>query len=124
MSETKQRITREVIVKDYEYMDGGKNARKEIIAVYASPTNRSVLAYNAEVKKRTDADPDAKIAFSEFLIIRFDLQELRNVDTEKERGKLLYTISLDNLEDETNHNLTQIVRAIEDDISPKSQPAK
>lgn len=125
MSETRERITREVIVKDYEYMDGGKNARKEVIAVYYSPRNSDSAAYRELVKKRiADEGENGIIPFSEMLQTRYQLKELRNVDTEKADGKPLYEITAANLEDETDHNLKQIVTTIEEDVNPKPKPGK
>jgi hypothetical protein len=125
MSNQRERITREVKVTDYEYMDGGKNARKEIIAVYYSPRNSDSQKYRDLVKQRIkDEGEDGVIPFSEMLRTRFELKELRNVDTEQAAGKILYEITAANLEDETDHNLKQIVAAIEDDVNPKSTPGK
>lgn len=119
MSEPKrERITREVIVKDYEYMDGGKNARKEIIAVYYSPTNAEAKAEREKIRALLESDPNAMLYASDELVNR--LHELRDAET----GKALYEITLPNLEGETNHNLQLIQDAIKEDISPKSTPAK
>lgn len=126
MTTQRERITREVIVKDYEYMTGEgankKNARKDIIAVYYSPTTKEAREQKAAIDAKRAEDPTYQFMASEDLASR--LAELRNVDTEKERGKILYEISLAELEDETSHNLNVIQSAIVEDISPKERPAK
>jgi hypothetical protein len=128
MSNERERITREITVSDYEFMDGEgserKNARKDIIAVYYSPRNSDSAAYRELLKTRIkDEGENAVIPYSEMLQTRFKLKELRNVDTEKSRGKILYEMTRENLADETDHNLKQIVTAIDNDVSPKPTPA-
>jgi len=115
MSNQRERVTREIIVKDYEYMDSGKNARKDIVAVYFSPTNAEAKAEREELEKVIAENPNAQIYFSDTLLKR--LKSLTDSD-----GKSLYEINQENLDNETNHNLAAIQNAIKEDISPKSTP--
>lgn len=115
---TRERVTRKCTAKGYEYMDGGENKRKDVIITYFSPTTTESKRERERLEKILAEDPNAPVWFTDSLVTR--LKSIVDAQT----GKPEYEISQENLDNDTNFNITLIREAIENDINPKSIPAK
>lgn len=106
---------------EFQYTDDKGELIFETIRVrYYSPRIQDAKLLRAEVEAKLEADPNSAFALSEMLSRRIESLP----DLADKNGKPL-KITVDVLENEIDLlNLKAIQDAIEDDLDPKSEPAK